>query len=100
MLLKLKGNNSAVDGVAFCVTPDDCILTYGDISKSLSSCDNDFLPRIIYDFFISFGGNVVFNGVNEGKSTQYITRNVNGYSVSLITDIEGITDEYKILIKN
>ncbi len=101
MILEFKNNNSAIDGLSFAVSPDKYTLSYGEIRRNClrNNKNAGIMPCVIYDFFLSFGGTLKFTDINKSENTQYVTKGVGNYIVSISTDYAGESGKYKIIIK-
>lgn len=74
-----------LDGAYVCLSEISYKITYKDMAFNGEKSDltSSFLPCIIYSFFNSFNGEIVFDSYDKERESFFVKRNINGYFIVL-----------------
>ena len=100
LYMKILNNDKFPDGLACIVDSTEITFCYDEIEKSFdcNGFDDNFMPKILYEFFSVCGETFRTEEVKIGEYS-YIERNVCGKSVSFCVNKNNSTTPYTIIIK-
>ncbi len=76
LIINFGNNGTAFDGLGYKITPEDCQVSFGGLAHSfeIQFLPEDFLPIVVYNFFLETGGVLVTENYDNTVACDYLTR--------------------------
>lgn len=76
LTINFGNNGTAFDGLGYKITPEDCLVSFGGLVHSFDSqhLPEDFLPLVLYGFFLETGAVLVTENYDSTSCCDYLTR--------------------------
>lgn len=83
--LNFINEKDLIGGAYVSISSDSYKITYSDMvfEGETDSLSESFLPKIVYSFISSSQGAVVLDSFDEDKNCSFVTRDIDGYFVTL-----------------
>jgi hypothetical protein len=100
LYLEISGNNKYPDGLVCEVNSAEITFVYENMMKKLDykSFPDDFIPKLLYEFFSAYGEEIVTDKSVSGKY-NYTEQNIDGKNIQFRVSTDSQNEKYVIYIK-